>query len=228
MSTDFILQAKGREDTGKGASRRLRRLAGEVPAIVYGGKKDPTKIALTHKDVAKALENEAFFSSIISLDIEGASEDVIIKDIQRHPAKKIVLHMDFFRVSKTTVLQTKVPLHFINEDTCPGVKLGGGIVAHTMTDIEIQCLPKNLPEFIEVDMAEVDLGDIVHISDIVLPEGVESVALNLGADHDLSVATINKPKAVEVEEDTESLDAADDAETSDNSEGDSNEGASEE
>ena len=228
MSTDFILQAKGREDTGKGASRRLRRLAGEVPAIVYGGKKDPTKIALTHKDVAKALENEAFFSSIISLDIEGASEDVIIKDIQRHPVKKIVLHMDFFRVSKTTVLQTKVPLHFINEDTCPGVKLGGGIVAHTMTDIEIQCLPKNLPEFIEVDMAEVDLGDIVHISDIVLPEGVESVALNLGADHDLSVATINKPKAVEVEEDTESLDAADDAETSDNSEGDSNEGASEE
>ena len=110
MSTDFILQAKGREDTGKGASRRLRRLAGEVPAIVYGGKKNPTKIALTHKDVAKALENEAFFSSIISLDIEGASEDVIIKDIQRHPAKKIVLHMDFFRVSKTTVLQTKVPL----------------------------------------------------------------------------------------------------------------------
>ena len=228
MSTDFILQAKDREDTGKGASRRLRRLAGEVPAIVYGGKKNPTKIALTHKDVVKALENEAFFSSIISLDIEGASEDVIIKDIQRHPAKKIVLHMDFFRVSKTTVLQTKVPLHFINEDTCPGVKLGGGIVAHTMTDIEIQCLPKNLPEFIEVDMAEVDLGDIVHISDIVLPEGVESVALNLGADHDLSVATINKPKAVEVEEDTGSLDAADDAETSDNSEGDSNEGASEE
>ena len=228
MSTDFILQAKGREDTGKGASRRLRRLAGEVPAIVYGGKKNPTKIALKHKDVAKALENEAFFSSIISLDIEGASEDVIIKDIQRHPAKKIVLHMDFFRVSKTTVLQTKVPLHFINEDTCPGVKLGGGIVAHTMTDIEIQCLPKNLPEFIEVDMAEVDLGDIVHISDIVLPEGVESVALNLGADHDLSVATINKPKAVEVEEDTESLDATDDTETSDNSEGDSNEGASEE
>ena len=228
MSTDFILQAKGRKDTGKGASRRLRRLAGEVPAIVYGGKKNPTKIALTHKDVAKALENEAFFSSIISLDIEGASEDVIIKDIQRHPAKKLVLHMDFFRVSKTTVLQTKVPLRFINEDTCPGVKLGGGIVAHTMTDIEIQCLPKNLPEFIEVDMAEVDLGDIVHISDIVLPEGVESVALNLGADRDLSVATINKPKAVEVEEDTESLDAADDAETSDKSEGDSNEGASEE
>ena len=227
MSTDFILQAKGREDTGKGASRRLRRLAGEIPAIVYGGKKNPMKITLTHKDVAKALENEAFYSSIVSLNIEGSSEDVIIKDIQRHPAKKIVLHMDFFRVSKTTVLQTKVPLHFINEDTCPGVKLGGGIVAHTMTDIEIQCLPKNLPEFIEVDMGEVDVGDIVHISDIVLPEGVESVALNLGSDHDLSVATINKPKAVEVDEDIESIDSSD-AESSGESEGDSDEGASEE
>jgi large subunit ribosomal protein L25 len=227
MSTDFTLQAKGREDTGKGASRRLRRLAGEVPAIVYGGKKNPAKITLTHKDVAKALENEAFYSSIVALNIDGSSEDVIIKDVQRHPAKKIILHMDFFRVSKTTVLQTKVPLHFINEDTCPGVKLGGGIVAHTMTDIEIQCLPKNLPEYIEVDMGEVDVGDIVHISDITLPEGVESVALNLGADHDLSVATINKPKSVEVEEDLESA-GADGAESSEGSEGGSDEGASEE
>jgi large subunit ribosomal protein L25 len=227
MSTDFTLQAKGREDTGKGASRRLRRLAGEVPAIVYGGKKNPAKITLTHKDVAKALENEAFYSSIVALNIDGSSEDVIVKDVQRHPAKKIILHMDFFRVSKTTVLQTKVPLHFINEDTCPGVKLGGGIVAHTMTDIEIQCLPKNLPEYIEVDMGEVDVGDIVHISDITLPEGVESVALNLGADHDLSVATINKPKSVEVEEDLESA-GADGAESSEGSEGGSDEGASEE
>jgi large subunit ribosomal protein L25 len=227
MSTDFTLQAKGREDTGKGASRRLRRLAGEVPAIVYGGKKNPAKITLTHKDVAKALENEAFYSSIVALNIDGSSEDVIIKDVQRHPAKKIILHLDFFRVSKTTVLQTKVPLHFINEDTCPGVKLGGGIVAHTMTDIEIQCLPKNLPEYIEVDMGEVDVGDIVHISDITLPEGVESVALNLGADHDLSVATINKPKSVEVEEDLESA-GADGAESSEGSEGGSDEGASEE
>ena len=227
MSTDFTLQAKGREDTGKGASRRLRRLAGEVPAIVYGGKKNPAKITLTHKDVAKALENEAFYSSIVALNIDGSPEDVIIKDVQRHPAKKIILHMDFFRVSKTTVLQTKVPLHFINEDTCPGVKLGGGIVAHTMTDIEIQCLPKNLPEYIEVDMGEVDVGDIVHISDITLPEGVESVALNLGADHDLSVATINKPKSVEVEEDLESA-GADGAESSEGSEGGSDEGASEE
>ena len=202
MSTDFVLNAKSREDTGKGASRRLRRLAGEIPAIVYGGKKDAAKVTLLHKEVAKALDNEAFYSHIIALDIDGKSEDVILKDVQRHPAKKIILHLDFFRVSKSTKLQTRVPLHFINEDVSIGVKMNGGIVAHTMTDLEVLCLPKDLPEYIEVDMAEVEVGQIVHISDIKLPKGVESVALNQGADHDLSVATINKPKAA-VEEDSE-------------------------
>ena len=202
MSTDFVLNAKSREDTGKGASRRLRRLAGEIPAIVYGGKKDAAKVTLLHKEVAKELDNEAFYSHIIALDIDGKSEDVILKDVQRHPAKKIILHLDFFRVSKSTKLQTRVPLHFINEEISVGVKMNGGIVAHTMTDLEVLCLPKDLPEYIEVDMAEVEVGQIVHISDIKLPKGVESVALNQGADHDLSVATINKPKAA-VEEDSE-------------------------
>jgi large subunit ribosomal protein L25 len=197
MSTEFTLHAKGREDTGKGASRRLRRLAGEVPAIIYGGKKAPAQVSLAHKDVIKALENEAFYSHIISLDVDGKSEDVIIKDIQRHPAKAIVMHMDFFRVSKTTKLQTRAPLHFINEEECVGVKLGGGLIAHSMTDIEISCLPKDLPEYIEVDMAEVELGATVHLSDIKLPKGVESVALSHGEDHDLPVAAVNKPKAVE-------------------------------
>ena len=197
MSTDFTIHAKGREDTGKGASRRLRRLAGEIPAIVYGGKKAPAQISLTQKDIAKALENEAFYSHIISLDIDGKSEDVIIKDLQRHPAKAYVMHMDFFRVSKTTKLQTRAPLHFINEEECVGVKLGGGLIAHSMTDIEISCLPKDLPEYIEVDMAEVELGGTVHLSDIKLPKGVESVALSHGGDHDLTVAAVNKPKAVE-------------------------------
>jgi large subunit ribosomal protein L25 len=197
MSTEFTLHAKGREDTGKGASRRLRRLAGEIPAIVYGGKKAPAQVSLAHKDVIKALENEAFYSHIIALDVDGKSEDVIIKDIQRHPAKAIVMHMDFFRVSKTTKLQTRAPLHFINEDECVGVKLGGGLIAHSMTDIEISCLPKDLPEYIEVDMAEVELGATVHLSDIKLPKGVESVALSHGEDHDLPVAAVNKPKAVE-------------------------------
>ena len=226
MSTDFTLHAKGREDTGKGASRRLRRLAGEIPAIVYGGKKDPAMLTLLHKDVAKALENEAFYSHIVTLDIDGSSEDVILKDVQRHPAKKQILHLDFFRVNKTTKLQTKVPLHFINEDISIGVKTGGGIVAHTMTELDIMCLPKDLPEYIEVDMADIDLGQIVHISDIKLPKGVESVALSHGSDHDLSVATINKPKAAPVDEDAPAVDA-DATEGSDDSD-DSDEGTSEE
>ena len=219
MSTNFTINAKPREDTGKGASRRLRRLTGEVPAIIYGGKKDAEKISILHKDITKALENDAVYSSIISLSIDGKAEDTIIKDIQRHPAKQIILHMDFLRVSKTTKLQTRVPLNFINEDTCVGVKLGGGLIAHTMTDIEVSCLPKDLPESIDVDMAEVDVGQIVHLSDLTLPDGVESVSLSQGADYDLTVATVNKQKAVEIDEPSESESTEDtSAESSENEE----------
>ena len=219
MSTNFTINAKSREDTGKGASRRLRRLTGEVPAIIYGGKKDAEKISILHKDITKALENDAVYSSIISLSIDGKAEDTIIKDIQRHPAKQIILHMDFLRVSKTTKLQTRVPLNFINEDICVGVKLGGGLIAHTMTDIEISCLPKDLPESIDVDMAEVDVGQIVHLSDLTLPNGVESVSLSQGADYDLTVATVNKQKAVEIDEPIESESSEDtSADSSENEE----------
>ena len=219
MSTNFTINAKSREDTGKGASRRLRRLTGEVPAIIYGGKKDAEKISILHKDITKALENDAVYSSIISLSIDGKAEDTIIKDIQRHPAKQIILHMDFLRVSKTTKLQTRVPLNFINEDTCVGVKLGGGLIAHTMTDIEVSCLPKDLPESIDVDMTEVDVGQIVHLSDLTLPNGVESVSLSQGADYDLTVATVNKQKAVEIDEPIESESSEDtSADSSENEE----------
>lgn len=219
MSTNFTINAKSREDTGKGASRRLRRLTGEVPAIIYGGKKDAEKISILHKDITKALENDAVYSSIISLSIDGKAEDTIIKDIQRHPAKQIILHMDFLRVSKTTKLQTRVPLNFINEDICVGVKLGGGLIAHTMTDIEVSCLPKDLPEVIDVDMAEVDVGQIVHLSDLTLPDGVESVSLSQGADYDLTVATVNKQKAVEIDEPIESESSEDtSADSSENEE----------
>ena len=217
MSTDFTLHAKGREDTGKGASRRLRRLAGEIPAIVYGGKKDPAKVVLVHKDVMKALENEAFYSHIIDLNIDGKSEDVIVKDVQRHPAKAIVLHMDFLRVSKNTKLQTRVPLHFINEETCVGVKLGGGLIARSMTELDIMCLPADLPEYLEVDMAEVDLGQTLHISDIKLPKGVESVALSHGDDHDLPIAAVNKSKAKDEDEDAAPAAEAGDAGDADGS-----------
>lgn len=195
MSTDFTLHAKGREVSGKGASRRLRRLAGEIPAIVYGGKKDPQSITLIHKDVLKALENEAFYSHIISLDVDGKSQDVVLKDVQRHPAKTAILHLDFLRINKTTTLTIRVPLHFVNEDSCVGVKKEGGIISHTMSELEVQCLPKDLPEYIEVDVAELALGSTLHISDIKLPKGVESVALSHGSDHDLPVAAVNKAKS---------------------------------
>ncbi|MEJ6774091.1 MAG: 50S ribosomal protein L25/general stress protein Ctc [Porticoccaceae bacterium] len=220
MSTDFTLQAKGREETGKGASRRLRRLAGELPAIVYGGKKDPVQIKLVLKDVTKSLENEAFYSHIIGLEIDGKSEDVILKDLQRHPAKGWIMHMDFLRVNKDTKLQTKVPIHFINEEACVGVKVGGGIISRTMTELDIMCLPKDLPEYLEVDMTDVEIGTTLHISDITLPKGVESVALSHGTDHDLPIAAVNKPKA-KVEETDEPAAATDAA-------GESEEAASEE
>ena len=199
---DFALNAKAREDKGKGASRRLRRLANEIPAIIYGGKAEPENISLVHDDVHHALENEAFYSHIIKLSVDGKAQDVILKDVQRHPAKPKILHLDFLRVDKDQKLSTKVPLHFINEEVAKGVKQGGGIVSHLLTELDIQCLPKDLPEFIEVDLANLDLGEILHISDINMPKGVESVALTHGADHDLPVATVIKPRgAVETEED---------------------------
>jgi len=203
---DFALDAQIRTDEGKGASRRLRR-NNLTPAIIYGGKEAPQSITLEHKELMKHLENEAFYSHIVSLNVEGKAQDVILKDLQRHPAKPIVMHADFLRVSSTEKFTTKVPLHFINEDIAPGVKLGGGIVSHIMTDLEISCLPRDLPEYIEVDLGELELGDSVHISDIKLPEGVESVALAHGTDHDLSVANIIKPRGV-AEDEEDSTDAA--------------------
>ena len=194
--SDFELNAKSRKDRGKGASRRLRRLADEIPAIIYGGKKDPQSISLSHKDLAHALENEAFYSHVVALNVEGKSEDVILKDLQRHPARARILHADFLRVDKRQKLTVRAPLHFINEDNCIGVKMQGGVISHSMTELEISCLPADLPEYVEVDMAEVEIDQIVHISDINLPERVESVALSHGADRDLPVAAIHKPKAI--------------------------------
>jgi large subunit ribosomal protein L25 len=192
--TDFVLNARARTDMGKGASRRLRRLAEEVPAIVYGDGGEPEAIALSHRELARALESEAFYSHIISLRIDDKPRNVILKDVQRHPARPVILHADFLRVSKTHKLTTRVPLHFINEDRCEAVKQQGGVVQHNLVDLEIQCLPGDLPEYIAVDMSTVEMGQILHISDLVLPAGVESVALAHGADHDLPVVAIHRPK----------------------------------
>ena len=202
MSDDFTLSVKVRQDVGKGASRRQRRLADEIPGIVYGGtRRPPVMISIPHKDIAKALENEAFYSHVVTLDIEGTEQPAILKDLQRHPAKARILHVDFLRVNPKRALTVNVPLHFVNEDSCVGVKEQGGIIAHTMTELEVTCLPADLPEYLEVDMAALEIGQSLHISDIKLPQGVESVALSHGEDHDLPIAAINKPKAV-VEQDT--------------------------
>ncbi|MYM63224.1 50S ribosomal protein L25/general stress protein Ctc [Pseudomaricurvus sp. HS19] len=200
MSEDFVLNATIREDAGKGASRRLRRLEGQTPGIIYGGTAAPLNIQVAHKDLSKQLENEAFYSHVITINVDGKTESVLLKDLQRHPAKPLILHADFLRVSKTKEVKVKVPLHFINEETSKGVKLGGGIVVHTMTELEISCLAANLPEFIEVDLADVEVGQTVHISDLKLPKGVTSVELSHGADHDGAVCSINKPKGVATEE----------------------------
>ncbi|VUD59826.1 50S ribosomal protein L25 [Thalassocella blandensis] len=200
---DFKLDVTLREEQGKGASRRLRREAGLVPAIIYGGRKKPQTVSIKFNELVKHLENEAFYSHIITLNVDGTSEDVILKDLQRHPAKAIIYHADFLRVSKTKKLKTTVPLHFLNESTAKGVKIQGGIISHNMTEIEITCLPGDLPEFIEVDLAEVELGQIVHISDINFPKGVESVSLSHGADHDLPVANIHKAKGAAADDSSE-------------------------
>ena len=194
MSDQFELHAEVREDLGKGASRRLRRLADHVPAIIYGGDKDPQPLTLVRKDLEKALENEAFYSHVLTINVGKDKQKAILKDLQRHPARESVMHADFLRVNENKAIKVHVPIHFINEAKSYGVKTQGGIVQHQETDIEVQCLPSKIPEYIEVDMLKVEVGQIIHLSDITLPEGVTSVALGLGEDHDLAVASIIAPK----------------------------------
>jgi large subunit ribosomal protein L25 len=194
MSDQFELNAEVREDMGKGASRRLRRLADQIPAIIYGGNKDPQPLTIIRKDLEKALENEAFYSHVLTINVGKDQQKAILKDLQRHPAKDSVMHADFLRVDENTAVKVHVPIHFINEDTCHGVKMEGGMIQHQVTDVEVSCLPSLIPEYIEVDMLEISTGQIVHLSDIALPEGVTSVALALGDDHDLAVASVIAPK----------------------------------
>ena len=194
MSEDFKLDATARNDLGKGASRRLRRLAHQVPAVIYGGAVAPVSVSVSHNELLKHLEHEAFYSHIISLNVDGTAQDVILKDVQRHPSKPVVLHLDFLRIDKSTKLHTHVPLHFINEAFSKGVKIQGGKVVHNLTQLDVVCFPHQLPEFIEVDLANAEVGTIIHISDLKLPSGVISADLLKGADHNLAVATVVKPK----------------------------------
>jgi len=215
----FEIIAEPREDMGKGASRRLRR-EGKVPGIVYGANKDTASIMVKQNEIFHHLENEAFYSHILTLQVGKAKEKVVLKDLQRHPYKPVVLHLDLLRVDENETLTMRVPLHFINEDICIGVKQDGGVVSHVITDLEIVCLPKDLPEYIEVDVAEVNVGEGIHLSDLKLPEGSEIAALLHGGDASQIVATVHIPKVVVEIEDELVDEAGEEAEAGDAEEGD--------
>ncbi len=191
MAISYSLDAVLRTDEGKGASRRLRR-TGKIPAVVYGGEGEAVSISLAENQLVRHLQDEQFYSSIINLKLETGSEKVMLRDLQRHPSRPVVLHADLLRVNSKEKVRITVQLHYINEDSAAGVKLDGGRVIKSMMDVEISCLVKDIPEFIEVDLVDLKMGESLHISDLALPDGVESVQLALGEGHDLAIATISK------------------------------------
>ena len=185
------INAVKRDVKGTGASRRARR-AGNVPGVVYGGGKDAVNLEMNHKELFLQFRHEAFHASILDLILDGKKESVLLRDYQMHPVRNTIQHIDFQRVSANEKIHVRVPFHFMHEDTAPGVKIGGGIVAHILTEAEVSCLPKDLPEFIEVDLAALEIGQSVHLSQITLPKGVEFVAL--AHDNDAAVAAIAKTR----------------------------------
>ena len=207
MARTHAITVEKRNDEGKGASRRLRR-AGFVPAIVYGGEVKPVSIQLQHKDVWMASQNEWFYSSILDLSLAGDVQKVLLRDMQRHPFKQLVLHLDFQRVNENEAIRVRVPLHFLNQEKSPAGKTSGVVITHEMNDVEISCLPKDLPEYLEVDLGEIGVGDIVHLSEIKLPSGVEIPELRFGKEHDHAVAV-----AKEIKEEVEEAQVVADAET---------------
>ncbi|MEJ6079852.1 50S ribosomal protein L25/general stress protein Ctc [Vibrio sp. 1-Bac 57] len=206
----ITLVATSRTDLGKGASRRLRH-TNQTPGVVYGSGKDPVSLTFEHKELMKVESIEAFYSSVLNLEIDGVSEQVLLKAIQRHSFKERIQHLDLLRVDATHKLQTTVPLHFLNEETATAVK-NGGVIAHLANELEVTCLPADLPAFIEVDIANVEIGGTVHISDITLPKGVESAELAKGEEHDLPVLAITAKKVAAEGEEEEATEAADAAE----------------
>ncbi|WP_413624054.1 50S ribosomal protein L25/general stress protein Ctc [Luteibacter sp. Lutesp34] len=189
MATNHQLTATSRSVEGKGASRRLRT-AGYVPAIVYGAGEAPQAIQVLHNDVLLGSRYESFYSSVIDLTVDGKLQKVLIKDWQKHPFKQLMLHMDFQRVNENEAIRVAVPVHFLNQEKSPAGKTAGLVISHNLTEVTVSCLPGNLPEFIELDLADLKAGDIVHLSDLKLPAGVEIPELGLGKEHDVAVVTV--------------------------------------
>jgi large subunit ribosomal protein L25 len=192
--SDFTLNASVRSDLGKGASRRLRRANLQVPAIVYGGQQAPQPISVEKSAFYKAIEDESFFSSVIELVVDGKQEQVVVRDLQRHPYKPLITHADFLRVEASQQLTIRVPLHVVGEEKCKGIKDEGGELHVLANEVEISCLPKDLPDFLEVDISDVALGTTLHLSDLKVPAGVSLVELAYGEEHDNAILNITKAK----------------------------------
>ncbi len=198
MSNVFEFVAESRGQSGKSAARRARR-QGNVPAVIYGGSNEPQMLVLNHNEVIKHLEHEAVYSHVLDVTVDGKTEQAILKGVQRHPARVQILHLDFFRVNMSEIVKVHVPLHFINEHASVGGKKGG-IATHSLIDVEVSCLPSVLPEFIEVDLSGLDIGGTIHLSDIILPAGIEIVVLAQGPEHDLPVVSMMASKASKEED----------------------------
>jgi len=202
MAEKFDLIAEYREDKGKGASRRLRH-EGKVPAIIYGAGRPPRSLSFDHNKVLRQLENESFYSSVLNIKVGEKSQAAIVKDIQRHPARPIVMHIDLQRIVEDEVIKMNVPIHFVGGDVAIGVKEGGGSVSHLRTDVEVVCLPKDLPEYFEVDISELDLDEMMYLSDLTVPEGVEIPELAQEVEHVQPIVSIHIVKEVVIEEEVE-------------------------
>jgi large subunit ribosomal protein L25 len=202
MLNKFEISAEPRTAQGKGASRRLRRL-GKIPAILYGADKEPVGIQLNHNQTWLQTENEAFYSHILTMKLNGSEEKVVVKDMQRHPVRQLIMHMDFLRINEAEELTLRVPLHFTNEAISVGVKVGGGVISHQMVDLEIMCLPRDLPEFIEVDLTDLAIGHTIHLADLVLPAGVRIASIVHGGESSLPVVSCHLPRTSEAAESAE-------------------------
>ena len=226
------INAKERKSKGTGASRRLRH-EGTTPGILYGGVKDSISLEIDTKELFMQFRHEAFHASILTLNLEGKKESVILRDFQMHPVRNNIQHIDFQRINESEKISVKVPFHFINEETAPGVKIEGGLVSHIMTEIDISCLPKDLPQYIEVDLGELAMGESIHLSEVTVPEGVELTSLT--DENDPAITSISKPKVVveeeivaEASEEGEEGEEGEGSESSDDSGSDAGEGKSDE
>lgn len=219
MADKIMLSAEPRSDVGKGASRRLRRLAAKVPAIIYGGGQDPRMVSLSHRELVKAMEAEAFYSQVLELDINGDKISTIVKDVQRHPSKPQIMHVDFQRIRADQEIHVSIPIHLLNEDQCKGVRLESGRISHQIMEVEVACLPAALPEYFEIDVADLSVGDTIHLSDLVVPEGVTLPQLALGEDHDQAILSVEAARVI-VEDDAEAGESEDGAADESKDEGD--------